>query len=227
MSRPTPVEAVFGALVEDRFPALRAATEATAGGGRDRDAFVLVKEVVELLRELRPDEDAGAGMDEFVAFVHASFVHWLDGSAVVELDRATLDRLLTDPPALPPPPPPGPHYLQLPARRVWGEPLADEPPEPLDGCFVRSDGTGIECVAVFGLHPTRPGVTVVRADGVRPGELRRMDGSRPFAPTLPGGAEAGLHTVAGREELLELVYRVLDALGGAPLKPGRQTVTVA
>jgi hypothetical protein len=218
---------VFGPLVERRFPALRAATEASAAGGRDRDAFVLVKEVVELLRELRPDEDAGAGMDEFIAFVHASFVLWLGGSAVVELDRATLDRLLTDPPELPPAPAPRAHYLQLPPRRVWGEPLADEPPEPLDGCFVRSDGDGIECVAVFGLHPTRPGVTVVRAGGIRPGELRRVDGSRPFAPTLAGGAEAGLHTVAGREELLELVYRVLSALGGAPLAPGRQQVAVA
>jgi hypothetical protein len=188
---------------------------------------VLVKEVAELLRELRPDEGAGVGIDEFVAFVHASFLHWLDGSAVVELDRATLDRLLTAAPPRPPPAPPGAHYLQLPARRVWGEPLADEPPEPLDGCFVRPAGAGLECVAVFGLHPGRPGITVVLASGERPGELRRVDGSRPFSPTLAGGAKAGLHGVAGSEELLELVYRVLAALDGAPLRPGRQQVTVA
>lgn len=223
MSRPTPVEAVFGPLAEEWFPILRRATEGAPGAGRERDAFVLVREVAQFLRELRPEDQAGEGIEELVAFVHAAFLHWVDGSSVLEVDRATLDRLVLDPPAGPEPAVESRVlYLQFPARRVWGHPLVGEPAEPLDGCFVSPATTGVECLAVFGLHPSRPGLTVVRASGSRPRHLQRPDGSRPFAPRLEGGAAAGLHSVVGAEELLELSYRTLASWRERVVQPGRQ-----
>lgn len=226
MSRPTPVDLVFGALADERFPALRDAVAAAGKDPRDRDAFVLVREVVTLLRDLRPDEGVGRAAEQLVAFVHAAFLFWLDGRPVLEVDRAALDRLVREPAALRADPGSGStYYVQVPGRRVWGEPLADEPPEPLDGWFARATPGGLEVLAVFGLHPARPGFTAVGAGGPRPSLMGREDGSPVFAPRLEGGEAAGLWSVAGAGELLELAYRVEARLAGPPA-PGRRPLVV-
>ena len=41
--------------------------------------------------------------------------------------------------------------------------------------------------------------------------LARADGSALFAPTLEGGEAAGLASIQGEEELLELAWRVEDS----------------
>jgi hypothetical protein len=229
MSRPTPVELVFGTLVGERFPALRDALRAAGRDERNRDAFVLAREAVELLRDLSPDGGMGETIEELVAFVHAAFLHWLDGEAVVEVELDTLARLLRDPPPAAGGGGAGPsYYLQLPARRVWGEPLAGAPPEPLDGCFVRSGAEAtLDAVAVFGLQPARAGLTTVRVAGGRPDAGRRPDGSAPFEPRLEGGVRAGLFSVASQGELLDLVHRCDALLGRGRPRPGRQRVGLA
>lgn len=221
----TPTELVLGALAEERFPALR---ESLAGAGIDglaRDAFVLDRAVVELLRDLRPDEGVGDGVDELVSFVHAAFLHWRDGGAAVALDRDSLDRVVTwEAPPLRHEPG-GTRYVALPARRVWAEPVVGAPPEPLDGWYARRAGAGIELLAVFGLHPNRPGLTAAQLSGPRPGRLVRADGSAVFSPTVAGGREAGLWSLQGAEELLELAFRVEAWLGQAgPGPDGRLVV---
>jgi hypothetical protein len=75
-------------------------------------------------------------------------------------------------------------------------------------------------LGVFGLRPDRAGFTVVEAQGARQAGLLRPDGSALFAPLLAGGAQAGLNTVAGAEELLELGWRMLGP-GGAALRARR------
>ena len=45
-------------------------------------------------------------------------------------------------------------------------------------------------------------------------KLARDDGSPLFAPTLPGGKAAGLHSIAGEEELLELGWRTRSTAAG-------------
>ena len=94
--RLTPFEAILGELAADRFPALEAGIAAAGHDPRDRDGFVLVREVVELLRELRPDPGVGAGVKELVAFVHACYLFWLDGRCQVSIDRSSLERLLRE-----------------------------------------------------------------------------------------------------------------------------------
>lgn len=218
MSRPTPLELVFGPMAAERFPAIREALVAAGYQLADRHGFVLVREAVELLRELRPDEGVGEGIDQLVAFVHASFLSWADDKPVVRLDRKAVERLLRAPgPPVPLAAGSGPtYYVQLPGRRIWGEPLAGAPPEPLDGWFARASGEVIDVVAIFGLHPTRPGLTAVEVLGPRPTDLRRPDGTPPFAPRLEGGEAAGLASIASAAELLELAYRVHGSLPGQP-----------
>jgi hypothetical protein len=79
--------------------------------------------------------------------------------------------------------------------------------EPIDGWFSIPDGERLRVVACLGVHPERPGLSVLTAAGVAPSTLGRADGGAPFAPTMEGGAEAGLHSVADAEELLWLAFR--------------------
>jgi hypothetical protein len=208
--RPTPFSLVFGGLGVERFPAIEKAIAGSGTGGRDRDAFLLVREVNELMRALRPEEGFGEGVEALAALVHAAYHFWLDGERVVAVDDAALTRLLVASPSDRHGPDSGPAaaYVQLPSLRVWGVAVAGARPEPLDGWFVTARGDALSVVAVFGLHPGREGFTVAEVTGTAPGELRRADGSALFAPTFAGADAAGLASVQGEEELLELAWRV-------------------
>jgi hypothetical protein len=117
--------------------------------------------------------------------------------------------------------------VQLAPRRVWGEPLPGAAPEPLDGWFAVARPEGLDVVAVFGMHPGRAGLTAALVRGSRPVGLRRPDGTALFAPRMEGGAAAGLRSLAGAEELLELAHRAHARLGGEAPRPGRQPLPAA
>jgi hypothetical protein len=55
----------------------------------------------------------------------------------------------------------------------------------------------------------------VEVGGARPNGLARADGSALFAPTLAGGVAAGLHSITGEEELLELGWRTTGLAAAA------------
>lgn len=209
MMRPTPFSLVFDSVAPARFPAIREQLESRGADPRDRDAFLLAPGVVELIRELRPTEGVGDGMDQLVAFAHHAFLYWLADRPVIDIDGAALAALLG--PARAPEGAEPPHhawYVRVPERRVWARILDDEAHEPLDGCFVHAaPGANLRVLGVFGLHQDRDGFTAVEAAGPRPGELRRDDQSRPFSTILPGGDAAGLYSLVGAEELLDLGWR--------------------
>ncbi len=214
--RPTPFDLVFAPLADERFPPIRAALAAAGTDPRDRDAFLLVPEVVMLVREFRPDGGIGEGIDQLAALIHHAYLLWDSGAGVVALGAEELGRLLagTGPARAAEAGPPFARYVQVPERRVWARPVEGEPFEPLDGCFLDPAPDGrLRVLAVFGLRPERAGFTVVEAQGARPGSLVRPDGGALFDPVLEGGAAAGLHTLAGAEELLELGWRMRDACG--------------
>ena len=193
---------------------------------RNRDAFVLVREVVEFLREMRTEDAGREGIAELVAFTHSAYLFWLDGECLVRVDQDTLEALLSGVAA----PDSGAlgrsYYLQLPAQRVWGETVPGAAVEPLDGSFVIPGDPGFGVVGVFGLHPGREGLTVVSAEGPRARHLVRPDMTPLFSPRLPGGARARLFQVVGPEELLELVYRVHGLLPSTGAVPGPQQVSL-
>ncbi len=208
-SRPTPFDLVFGALAEERFPAIADACRAGSVDIRNRDALLLVREMVALLRDLRPDEGIGDGTDEFVAFVHHAFVFWVEGAEVRTVEGTALAALLDGTATELATAPDRACYILVAERRLWARPLPDDAHEPLDGCFLMPgpDGT-LRVLGAFGVHPQRLGLTVVEAAGPRPAGLAREDGTPLFAPRLPGGSAAGLHEVIGAEELLELGWRL-------------------
>ncbi|MBM4185959.1 MAG: hypothetical protein FJ206_01480 [Gemmatimonadetes bacterium] len=227
--RPGPVELVFGGDLDDRFAPIAEGIAAAGYDPRHRDGFVLVREVVELLRELAPAEAASSvAVSELVAFLHAAYLYWADGRCRVRVDRAVLDRCLGAESGTPPVAPSvsRSYYLELPSQRVWGEPILDCPVEPLDGCFVIPRDGRLDLVAVFGLHAQRDGFTVVDASGERIPRLSRSDGSGLFSPRLPGGAAAGLFQLTGSQELMELGYRMHQLLGPAGAVPGEQQVSL-
>jgi hypothetical protein len=167
------------------------------------------REAILLLRELRPEEGLGEGMDQLAALVHHAYVLWDGGLITLDITPDQLPELLgSNPPTPDPDEMPSAYYARFPERRVWAAVIAEQPPEPLDGCFVHLSPAGdLRVLGVFGLHPERMGFSVVEAAGPRPDGLVRADGTPLFSPVLPGGAAAGLFSVAGGEELLELGWR--------------------
>ena len=209
--RPHPFDMVFGGIADTRFGAARE----VLGPAPDVHEFVLAQPVIELMRELRPDEGIGDAMNDFVAFVHAAYRFWADGATTVTFDDVGTAALCvgadvtasesTPETAL---------YIQVAPRLVWGQLDAGANYEPLDGWFAISDGSSIEVVACFGVHPARPGLSVLVLGGERPTLTTRPDTTPLFAPTMPGGGAAGLHAIAGPAEMLLLAWRARDVTEG-------------
>lgn len=195
-------------IPSQRFPAIRESLAASAQDPRDRDAFMLATPAVELLRDLRPEEGLGEAIDQLAAFLHHAYMHWADGERVDEVDDRQLTALLMAGPDGEASPGAA-QYAVLPERVVWGEVIEGQAPEPLHGCSLhfQPDG-GLRVLGIFGMHPNRAGFSVVEAAGPRAASLARADGSPLFGPRLAGGDVAGLHSIAGREELLELGWRL-------------------
>ena len=218
MSRPTPFDLVFGDVASERFPSVREGIAAAGRNMASRDEFLLVREVAELMREIRPDEGLGEAVEALVAFVHTAFLYWHHGERLVEVERDVLGQAIavgTRPGASDAPDTPT-SYIQLPPLVVWGVPIAGSPPEPLDGWFLSRPGGVLTLLAVFGLRPGREAMTTVEISGPRPpASLARLDGTPLFAPRVTGGAAAQLYSVEGEEELLELACRVEERLVGA------------
>ncbi len=211
--RPGPFELIFASLADERFPAVREAL----GSERGLDAFLLSPPALELLRDLRPDGGVGEAADAFVALVHAAYLYWADGGRLRELDAAATAGLLSgvDASGKAPTPVTVTTYIQVAPRRIWGRLADEETFEPLDGWFATAAGDRLDVVACFGVHPERPGVTVVAVGGPEPAAagLVRVDGSAPFAPRMEGGATAGLAEVGTPAELLALAWRAARLAG--------------
>ena len=218
MPRPTPFDLVFGPSAQEVFPKIRLALDHAGHDPRDRDRFLMSREVVTLVRELRPEEGLGEGIDQLAALVHHAYLYWEAEEQVVELAAEQLTSLLgTSTGTADRTQVPSAYYAQMPQHRIWAEVIPGHPPEPLDGCFVHSipDGAALRVLGVFGIHPEREGFSVVEAIGPRPLALMRADGSELFAPTLTGGQAAGLFSITGGEELLDLGWRT-GTLAAAP-----------
>ena len=225
MPRPTPFDLVFGQSAQEVFPRIQAAVNAAGHDPRDRDRFLMIREVVTLVRELRPEEGLGEGIDQLAALVHHAYLYWQSDARAIELTSERLAELLrgvsTEDRVEEPPP----FYAQMPQHRIWAEVLPGQPPEPLDGCFIHSTpDAALRVLGVFGVHPERAGFSVVEATGPKPVVLARADGTALFAPTLTGGKAAGLFSITGSEELLELGWRTSTLAGAAPAEAGRWRV---
>ena len=209
--RPTPFDLAFGPDAEPRFERIRASLAAGGRDPHDEDAFILDREVAVYLRDLVPDEGIGEGILQHLALLHHAYLYWAEGGWHVRLsvDR-TRSLLATNVPGVMPTNLIRAFYLQFPERLIWAELAEGEPHEPLDGLFVRPwpEG-GFFVLAVFGLHRGRAGFSVAQAEGYRPDPAERESGEPLFTPVLAGGAAAGLYSIIGGMELVELAARSL------------------
>src|SRR6187200_3047487 len=92
--RPTPFDLVFENAAQTAFPAIRTALAESGRKPRDRDGFLLLREVVSLLRELRPEEGLGEGIEQLAALVHHGYLFWAEGGHTVRLSSDQLPELL-------------------------------------------------------------------------------------------------------------------------------------
>lgn len=221
MARPTPFDLVFAHSAETVFPLVRAALERGGRAATDRDAFLMVPEVVSLLHDLRPEEGIGEGMDQLVALAHHAYLLWESGALTLPISADRLTSLLAPPAPVSPAldEPPRAFYAQLLDRQVWARVIDDEAAEPMDGCFVHPANGELRVLGIFGLRPDREGFSAVETSGPRPQGLERPDGTALFSPVLAGGEAAGLFSLVGAEELLELGWRaraLASELSAAP-----------
>lgn len=210
--RPTPFDLVFRQSAQEVFPQIRLALQQAEHDPRDRDRFLMVREVVTLLHELRPAEGLGEGINQLAALLHHAYLFWDAEEPAIEVPADRLISLLGSGAGESEIEPPPAYYAAMPEHRIWAQVIPEHPPEPLDGCFVHSalDGMAIRVLGVFGIHQEREGFSVVEAAGQRPVALARADRSELFAPTLTGGKAAGLFSIAGEEELLDLGWRTRE-----------------
>jgi hypothetical protein len=208
--RPTPFDLVLEAAAQSTFPAIRESLAQSQHDPRNRDVFLMHRDVATLVHDLRPEEGLGEGIDQLAALIHHGYLFWDAGSVTLELSPERLLEVLRGPSATDDSEPgQPPHYTQVPEHRIWAQVIPGQAHEPLDGYFQYAEPRSgmLRVLAVFGMHPDRPGFSVVEVAGLRPRALARPDGSALFAPTLPGGAAAGLFSLSGGEELLELGWR--------------------
>src|SRR5918992_2134796 len=94
--RPTPFDLVFEPLAQTTFPRIQSALTQSGQDPLDRDAFLMLREVVSLLRELRPEEGLGEGIDQLAALVHHGYLFWNAGKRSIDLSSAQLSEILQE-----------------------------------------------------------------------------------------------------------------------------------
>ena len=221
-----PYELVFGTseFEDERFPAIRAEAEGRDVDVRDRESFIMLETVGELMRSLLPPDAGVPATAQFGAIVTHAYHYWLAGKQTVSIDepvlRALLERASIGSWDITPPTPAG--YFQLPRNVVFARVAEDAHAEAIDGFFFVMPGTNdpavppyerLDVLAVLGLVPNRAGFSVIdisttltaEAPGHFGDAAAREEGSD-FSNVLPGG-EGRLFAVTNELEVLKLVTR--------------------
>lgn len=219
-ARIKPFELVFGrsGLAEAHFPRIAEALTHTVGR-LDREQFLVLGAVGELMGELAPDSAEGTAQIGLLTY-HA-FLHWQQGVQERELDEVALRDLLARERIgewrFEPPSPAG--YLQLPRHLLWVAGTGGQPAEPVDGFFwVAGDPQvdAIDLLLVLGVHEQRPGITVIElSSGPLPenghwGDMQAREEGADFGNVLPGGER--LYGLSTAGEVLKLASRVFRHL---------------
>ena len=236
-ARVSPFALVFGEMAPERFPEIQQAIGGDAVAAADRDRFVLLAPVGQLLRDLAPDDAPPEAMDAYVRLVHHAYRYWESGGWTYDVGDAALDRAARGGAMTTQLPVTG-CYLRLPALRVWGSARNGEAPEPLDGVFLTVTATPgtLAVLGIFGMHGERPGFSAVAVDGhadathAMIGETlittERDDGTPALSPQLAGGDAAAVYSVADAGEMLLLICRLAQYLPAPPAGDAARVIAV-
>ena len=232
-ARITPYELILEPLEAEVFPAIRTEAEQRGKDARRRDQFLLLGAVGAALEEMMADDAPSEAVDEYGELLYQGYQFWSFGRRLYSFGPETTEQLtaseysmadwiLAAPPSC---------YLQFPYQRLWARVGADEPFEPVDGCFVVVDetapapdaGAHLRAQLVLGVRTDRPGVSLMsyRTD-LDPNTASRLahtpwrEGTAPFTNAIPGGERKGYLTIATTSELEALVLRAFHCLDTRP-----------
>ncbi|NIR45675.1 MAG: hypothetical protein GWN99_14845 [Gemmatimonadetes bacterium] len=213
--RLTPYELVFGStkLAEDEFPTIAAEAERRGIEAGKRDRFAQLESVAHLIGRLVPETAEMAAFDRYLDTLYHCFHFWRSGLQLVTLEEALARSLVEDPPDLSgwSPGARGGLYIELPRNLFWADVIANDPPEPVEGMFVRTDRDGdrsvIEILLVLGMRADRPGFSTAGLTV----ELEELSGSEPdaFRSDIPGADLAGLYSLGRPSEAVSLALASL------------------
>src|SRR5215213_703287 len=119
--RPRPFDIVFRPAAAEIFPRIRSALSQAGYDPIDRDRFLMVREVVTLLRDLRPDEDMGEGIDQLAALLHHAYLFWASGERTVEVAGDRLPDVMGSPTIIGEAESRAACYVAIPQHRVWAD----------------------------------------------------------------------------------------------------------
>jgi hypothetical protein len=220
-----PYDMVFGTggFEAEVFPAIREEAEARGVDVHDRERFIMLVAVGDLMRAMLPDDAGTSATQQFSALVWHAYHCWLARKPVFEIDGIALRKLLSADTVvgswdMTPPAPAG--YVQLARNTVFARIDENAQPEAVDGFFFVMPGVGIvDALLVLGLVPQRGGFSVVEAGTSVTAEAAGHFGdvkARPegddFSNLLPGGER--LFAITNTLEALKLVSRCFWRLTG-------------
>lgn len=231
----TPFEMVFGggALAEERFPTLTEEVEQRQVAATRRDEFARLDGVARLVEELVAGDADAATLDRFLDLIFHCYHFWRASCPLYVVEEPLIRELVETAPDLTgwqPRAPRAAAYLELPRNILWTAGTGGEPPEPVEGLFVRvGDGPSLDCLIIMGMRAGRPGFSVAGVTA-RLEQVGDIEEPGAFRSQIPGAELAGLYSLSTSSEALMLALRVLwyldsypesaEAFGPADAAPG-------
>lgn len=232
-----PYDLVFGTpeFEDDAFPRITADAEVNEIDVRDRERFLMLAQVGELLRTLTPDESTLPAFTQFSALVAQAYHYWRARKPTFAIGEDELRTLLSPGLAIGawdmvPPAPAG--YVQLPRNLLFAQVDETGHAEAADGFFFTMPGGNdpavppferLDVLVVLGLLPGRSGFTIidvstdVTAEAAGHfGDATAREQGIDFENVLPGGS-GRLYALTNLLEVLKLVSRcfwMLSRTGG-------------
>lgn len=213
--RAHPYDLVFATpdLEGKAFLEIREESEARGVDTGDREQFLLLARMGELMRSLLPDDATGPAFPQFAAIVLHAYHYWLAGKQTFTLEENVLRSLLAHDFIgswhMVTPAPAG--YVQLPRNLLFARIEDSAHAEAIDGFFFRMDPQ-LEILLVLGLVPNRAGFSIIDVPAeVMPenaahyGDVTAREDGADFENILPGGE--GLFAVTNSLEALKLASR--------------------
>ncbi|NIR43078.1 MAG: hypothetical protein GWN51_02310, partial [Gemmatimonadetes bacterium] len=162
---------------------------------------------------LVPETAATAAFDRYLDTLFHCFHFWRSGLQLITLEEALARSLVDEPPDLSgwSPGERGGVYVELPRNLFWADVTADDPPEPVEGTFVRIGREGnrwvVELLLVLGMRPDRPGFSTAELTM----GLEEVSGPEPdaFRSDIPGAELAGLYSLERPWEAVSLALASL------------------
>lgn len=217
LGRYTPYEMIFGVelLADQEFRAI--AEEASRRGimPSRRDHFAGYERVGTLLRRLVPDTLEPAALESYLDILFHSYHFWNAGCPLYAFEAEVARDLIATPPNLEGWGIQAPHpslYIELPRSLFWAAVTEGEPPEPVEGLFVRlgpdQPPAEFDLLMALGMRPERPGFSVAALTATLEDTLASEE-SGAFRSDIPGADLAGIYSLQRPFEALLLVLRLL------------------